>query len=356
VFEHAPFYFPPILVYAGRLTNWTHIAVVYEEGTPKLYLNGKLVRTGLKSTYIVHSGVGVPHRRRMAPFQGELGEFRGFDRALAGSAVAGLMKEMPLPAIPSPLPAVELVRAQTGDCRAQVWQPGVYLAETVSGAKNKFEVADLPQRVELTGRWDLSFPAGWGAPERVSLDHLISWSEHHDPGVQHFSGTAVYRKTFLAPPELVRTNLRLFLDLGRVSVIARVELNGRDLGILWKPPFRVDVTSAVAPGENVLQVDVVNLWVNRMIGDEALPEDTARKPDGTLKEWPAWLQQGRASPTGRYTFSTWPLWGKDEPLRESGLLGPVRLLAAAEVLLGKEPYKSDERISQSNPSSATVER
>jgi hypothetical protein len=110
--------------------------------------------------------------------------------------------------------------------------------------------------------------------------------------------------------------------------MAEVKLNGKDLGILWKPPFRVDVTGACKPGENTLEVKVVNLWINRMIGDEQLPEDSERNADGTLKSWPKWLEEGKPSPTGRYTFTSWRLWKKNSPLQESGLLGPVRIQAA----------------------------
>ncbi|MBN2579089.1 MAG: hypothetical protein JXB10_08870, partial [Pirellulales bacterium] len=73
-------------------------------------------------------------------------------------------------------------------------------------------------------------------------------------------------------------------------------------------------------------VKVVNLWINRMIGDEFLPEDSDRNPDGTLKSWPKWVLEGKSSPTGRYTFTTWRLWHKDDPLQPSGLLGPVRIV------------------------------
>jgi hypothetical protein len=107
--------------------------------------------------------------------------------------------------------------------------------------------------------------------------------------------------------------------------MAQVKLNGKDLGILWKPPFRVDITEAAKPGENALEVKVVNLWVNRLIGDEQLPEDSPRNPNGTLKEWPQWLNEGKPSPTGRFTFTTWRLWNKSAPLQPSGLIGPVRL-------------------------------
>ena len=83
----------------------------------------------------------------------------------------------------------------------------------------------------------------------------------------------------------------------------------------------MEVTEALKPGENALEVKVVNLWVNRMIGDEQLPEDSERNPNGTLKQWPQWLQEGKPSPTGRYTFTSWRLWQKDSPLLESGSAG-----------------------------------
>jgi hypothetical protein len=120
----------------------------------------------------------------------------------------------------------------------------------------------------------------------------------------------------------------LYLDLGKVQVMAQVKLNSKDLGILWKSPYRVDVTDAVKAGENTLQVKVVNLWVNRMIGDEKMPEDSSRNANGTLKEWPQWIQEGKPSPTGRYTFTSWRLWKTDDSLLESGLIGPLTLHAA----------------------------
>jgi hypothetical protein len=123
----------------------------------------------------------------------------------------------------------------------------------------------------------------------------------------------------------------IYLNLGGVAVIAEVELNGRNLGILWKPPFEVEVADTIKPGSNVLKVKVTNLWPNRMIGDEQLPEDSKRKANGTLEEWPNWLLKGESSPTGRYTFTTWRLWKKDGVLQQSGLLGPVRLSFGQDV-------------------------
>ena len=144
----------------------------------------------------------------------------------------------------------------------------------------------------------LDRPPRIGPPDRVAFERLISWSDHSAAGVKYFSGAATYTKSFNVPAGLVATDRRLFLDLGKVAVMAEVKLNGKDLGILWKPPFRVDVTGACQPGENTLEVKIVNLWINRIIGDEQLPEDSERNADGTLKSWPKWLAEGMPWPTG----------------------------------------------------------
>ena len=157
----------------------------------------------------------------------------------------------------------------------------------------------------------------------------MSWSQHPDPGVKHFSGTATYSKTFDISQEMLGNKRRLYLDLGNVAVMAEVKLNGKNLGILWKAPFRIEITEAVKSGTNTLQVSVVNLWINRMIGDEFLPADCELNGDGSLRAWPAWLLEGKPNPSGRFTFSTWRLWGKNEALQESGLIGPVRILTCA---------------------------
>jgi hypothetical protein len=88
-------------------------------------------------------------------------------------------------------------------------------------------------------------------------------------------------------------------------------------------------------GDNALEIGVTNLWINRMIGDEELPEDSDRNPDGTLKAWPQWVQEGKPSPTGRFTFTSWRLWKKGEAPVESGLLGPVTLRVAVGIRVGK---------------------
>ena len=186
----------------------------------------------------------------------------------------------------------------------------------------------------MAARGNLKFPPGWGAPEHVTLEKLISWTDHPNPGVKYFSGTATYRCQFKALDGIIAPDHRLYLDLGRVAVIAHAKLNGRDLGILWKPPFSTEVTEIVHAGANDLEISVVNLWPNRLIGDEQLRSDREWTPQewgAVLARYPQWLLDNKPSPAGRFTFTTWKHWTKDDPLLESGLLGPVRLIVHARV-------------------------
>jgi len=113
-------------------------------------------------------------------------------------------------------------------------------------------------------------------------------------------------------------------------VMARVRVNGQDCGIAWKPPYRVDISAAARAGKNELEISVVNLWINRLIGDEQLPLDGNWKDFETLLEWPAWFQNGTPRTSGRYTFTSCRHYRKDTPLVPSGLLGPVTLRAAPQ--------------------------
>ena len=239
-------------------------------------------------------------------------------------------------------PAIDLARGE-------IAQSGDYVFSTASGKSWQKSVA-LPEAQGIVGPWEVAFDPKWGGPSsdeatagkpaKVTFNKLDDWSKRPEEGIKYYSGTAIYRKTFqFKKGEHPTSNgagnqepgtknqERLFLDLGKVAVMAEVKLNGKDLGILWKPPYRVEVTDAIQSGENTLEVKVVNLLINRQIGDEQLPEDSDRNPNGTLKSWPQWLQEGKPSPTGRFTFGSWRLWKKDDPLAESGLLGPVTIQA-----------------------------
>ena len=227
----------------------------------------------------------------------------------------------------------ELHGTLAGRASLLAFQPGRYALRTAGGQRREVEISSALAPIQIDGPWTVRFAPGWGAPAESRFETLLSWSAHPDAGVRYFSGAATYAKNFTVRRELLSRKARLYLDLGRVEVMANVTLNGEALGLLWKAPFRVDITDAAKAGENHLEITVVNLWPNRLIGDEQLAEDSERNPDGTLKRWPEWLLQGKPSPTGRRTFTSWRLWKKDDPLLDSGLLGPVQLQPAQRVEL-----------------------
>jgi len=223
----------------------------------------------------------------------------------------------------------------TADAKTELipWERGTYAFKAIGGRTGTIAVRSAPATLQIAGPWDLRFPAGWGAPQRVRLERLISWTEHANPGVRYFSGTAEYTKEFSVPPQMLGGGRVVLLDLGRVKNFAEVTLNGRRLGTLWKAPFRLDVTSVVRPGRNTLSVRVTNLWPNRLIGDEQLPSDVEWNGP-SLARWPQWLLEGKPRPqSGRYTFATWRFYSKDSPLLESGLIGPVTLRSVQKVPL-----------------------
>ena len=162
----------------------------------------------------------------------------------------------------------------------------------------------------LNRDWSVSFEPGKGIPESIGFHHLISWTDFpiplSDQALKYYSGTATYSKTIEVPADELISGAHLWLDLGDVRELADVKVNGVDLGILWKTPFKVDVTSALMPGTNQLEIRVTNLWVNRMIGDQQ-----------------PWALK-------KYAFADFTPYKADSPLLPSGLLGPVHLIAVVD--------------------------
>lgn len=200
--------------------------------------------------------------------------------------------------------------------------PGKLTYSTSWGNTKTVQVDTVPKPIELTGPWEVTFPAYAGAATNATFDKLISWTSSPNDKIKYFSGTATYQKQFVLPEQLLQAGNVLVLDLGRVRVIAEVTVNGQHVGVLWKAPFRVNINDFVKPGENTLVVKITNLWPNRLIGDEQLSKDFERKGRG-INKWPDWLINQTKRPSERITFSTYQHWEKDSQLQSSGLLGPV---------------------------------
>jgi hypothetical protein len=225
------------------------------------------------------------------------------------------------------MPPWETSVADDGSAVVKFWTNGEVELKTADGAVLRASAANLPGPSKIEGSWKVSFPSNWGAPPAITLDELISWTDSPESGVRYFSGTATYAKEITIPADRFTAGRELWLDLGAVKNFARLAVNGHEMGVLWKPPFRVNLTGIAKPGANQLIVKVTNLWPNRLIGDEHLPPDCEWNGNA-LRAWPQWLLDGKPSPTGRFTFTTWRHWTKDSPLLISGLLGPVTLQTA----------------------------
>ena len=197
----------------------------------------------------------------------------------------------------------------------------------------------------ITGPWQVSFPVDWytGGKSVKTFDWPApkDWTSDADPDVKYFSGTATYKCKVESVKCRVEKGDRIVLDLGDVRDFAEVKVNGKAYPPLWRPPFRIDITDALASTGTTcslpvsLEIKITNRWPNRLIGDDVLyPEDCEwelrwhgwqKLNEPGIKEIPQWVKEGRLSPTGRHTFTTWKHWTKKDSLLPSGLLGPVKI-------------------------------
>jgi hypothetical protein len=159
----------------------------------------------------------------------------------------------------------------------------------------------------IDGSWQVSFQPGLGAPDAIMLGELAPWADHVDEGVRYLSGTATYTKSFDVPRQWLASGMRVLLDLGDVADMADVTVNGESFGLLWQPPFRVDITNALDTGRNELAIEITNQWNNRIAGDRAVPAEQR-----VLSE----VGGGRGGPGG----------GAAPNVPDSGLLGPVTIV------------------------------
>lgn len=201
----------------------------------------------------------------------------------------------------------KLTTDASGTIRLQTELTGKFTATTASGKNWNVEAPALPAPIVVSGSWKVDFQPGRGAPATAEFPRLISWSDHEDQGIRYFSGHATYHNQVTVPPTLLGPERRLLLDLGGVEVIAQVKVNGQDCGILWHSPYVVDVTDKLQAGPNELEIRVVNLWPNRIIGD---------------------LRNPTAKP---FTFCQSQLYSAKDALLPSGLLGPVELRAVSDL-------------------------
>jgi len=312
------------------ISGWIHLVLLYRDNTPTLWVNGQCIGEGPASSNVVHGVMSLDKFGKVDAFDGELLNLRIVPSCLSKDAIVqdfgkGL-----------PTPQSETDYSWISENKFVAWQTGTYtlIKGDVSYQKN---IQSLLPDKELVGPWEVSFPPGLGAPEHITLSELHSLHLEQDFGVRHFSGTMVYRYSISIGKEYLQNDICLRLCLGRVEVLAEIFVNGKYAGICWAPPYTIDIQNMLHDGANQIEIHVTNLWVNRLIGDEYLPEENEYEmgtyagkfsvlANGGIKKLPEWYLDGKAKPLGgRVAFTTWKHYDRNSPLTLSGLLGPVVL-------------------------------
>lgn len=218
--------------------------------------------------------------------------------------------------------------------------------DTYAAGCNPSENALLTRRsdtpaasVDLSNDWALSFPTSTDGPTTVTTDTLFDWTTSAMDELRYFSGTATYTRSVTLKKKQLNGR-RAVLSLGDVRNMAAVRVNGKTFPVMWKAPFLLDITPALHKGRNTIEIDVTNLWPNRMIGDERESDDIewsepfryTYAPGSPvagcfMKSIPDWLRNGTPRPSkGRKTVGCFKFFNTDSPLLPSGLMGPVELI------------------------------
>ena len=209
-------------------------------------------------------------------------------------------------------PGIDATVLSENEVCITAFENGSYKMKTSDERTIQIDIDRIPSAIQVTGPWDVNFTAGWGAPDSVTFTELKSWTEHENQGIRDFSGTACYKKEFVIPQQWFGKDKKIYIDLGQLWALGEVTINGQSLGIVWKPPYRIEITKAARAGRNKLEIEVTNTWANRLVGDAQLqPEQRFCRTNITSSGTPG---------------KPW----KDIPLRQSGMFGPVELVQAVE--------------------------
>ncbi len=214
-----------------------------------------------------------------------------------------------------------------------------YEIVTSSGQNIKTIVDDIQKPIDIDGSWSVQFLEKDDFDSTVVFNQLSDWKDNVVDEIQHYSGTAIYRKSFSMDATQLSKDKKYMLDLGDVKIVAAVKLNGENVGIDWMPPFELDITDFLKTGENKLEIEITNQWSNRLIGDERYPVDYTFELEGNFpkKIMPDWYVNQEPIPPGkRTTFCTATFYKATDPLMPSGLIGPVQIKEEKQIYVSNK--------------------
>ena len=268
VIEHGANYRNAVLVHGAPVADNTRVAVVYRDGVPNLYLNGKFAKSGLKSPRTPH-----PSSSAGGGFSGYVGPVfvsgRPFGDAEAASDAEGAALGKRAAPDAEPVPFV----SADGKIRAEFFKNGKIEAELADGSKLEISADDVPEPTEIRPPYGVEFDEKFGGPGRATFKAAESWTENPDPRIRHYSGVAKYSMRADIAPEKLGPGRKAYIDFANVGDVARVRVNGKPAGSVWKSPYRLDITKLVKPGSNKIEAEVGNVWANRCLYDATLPPE-----------------------------------------------------------------------------------
>lgn len=269
---------------------------------------------------------------KMAQFKNETNNTIIAIELNAGESVFVVFREeaFEVESIPNPVNDMLFTLSKENKLQATTTKIGDFNVELSSGKTWEVSISDIPEPVDISKDWEVSFQKDHGYGGTVQFDALVDWSKHEIDSINYYSGTATYTKVFNLTKDQNETNTNNILDLGTVYIVAKVLVNGKKVAASWMPPFQLDITDFVQVGSNTLEIQLTNLWSNRLIGDERYPANDGGYQLGqhraTSLTMPEWYTNNEPRPAGkRTTFTTAPFYKKNDPLMPSGLIGPVRI-------------------------------
>lgn len=284
-----------VLFAETKIEGWSLVNIVYNDGKPAIYLNGRKIKEGVKSKYTVH-----PNNVELAQKEAMITIFQGEYRS-------------------PEIQANSLSDANISD----IYKKGIKDAASYYIENKKISIDNI---INFNNGWQIVLSGKSDSKKEFSTKSLKSLHLYTDKDIKYFSGTANYTSHINITKEQLAQDKRLILDLGNVAFFAEVFINGVQIPTLWKAPYISDITQLVKEGKNEIKINVTNLWTNRLVGDELLPEENKYDKWGEIEKLPDWYIKNQPYKGKRNTFVTWKQYDKEGPLTEAGLIGPVRII------------------------------